>query len=85
MRKVFEQELISFLQQLVNRSGQDVLVTPTTELFKEKLISSFKILAVMGFVESKLGVQISDDMLTMEYFSTPGRIVENFCAAGEKA
>lgn len=50
-----------------NMRGQ---ITPEIDLLESKLIDSFGLIQLVGDVETRLGVEVRTEDLTLEYFST---------------
>jgi acyl carrier protein len=71
------QELITLIR---DKLCQDPAVTvqPQSQLFAERIIDSINILALMGFVEGKLGRRLRDDELVMPRFASVDAIVRTF-------
>ena len=77
-RKDFEGSLVVFVSGLTARKGGRA-VRATTPLFTVGLLDSLKILDVICFVESALGIRIPDRRVTIENFKSIKAISDAFC------
>lgn len=72
-RPAFERELRSFIEGLARRP-----VRVNSRLFERDYLDSLKILNLISFLESRLGVRISDDQITLDNFGTVRDIANAF-------
>ena len=62
-----EQQLADFIAELgIPRD----LVTPDYDLIANRLIDSLGLLQIVAFMESEFGIEVLDEELTPEHFST---------------
>lgn len=77
-REDFEESLVAFVTELTARKGGR-RVRVSTLLFTVGLLDSLKILDLICFVESTLGIRIPDRRVTLENFKSIKAISDAFC------
>jgi len=71
-----EQELIDFIRARArNRSAT---ITPTTPLFKDRVLDSINILGLIGYVEARIGRKLSAREIVMANFASVRDVVRAF-------
>ena len=71
----FEKQLSEFVQRL---AGPRMRVTKTSGLFEEGILDSMKILDLIAFIESTLGIKVPDDKVVLQNFKSIHAITETF-------
>lgn len=71
------EDLINFIRNELITDKQ-ITFTPSTKLFENRLIDSINILALIGFVEDKLGKRLTDDEVVMKNFTSVDSIEKAF-------
>ncbi len=62
----FSKKLLQFIKQNLTKDQQ--IINPTTRLFEDGVIDSLKILDLIAYIESELGIEIADQDVVMEHF-----------------
>jgi len=75
-RDRFTAETVAWLNRRFARPGFRFEVD--TELFRDRLIDSIRILDLLAWTEKQTGRRIGDDMLCMDHFRSVRRIAETF-------
>lgn len=70
-------QLLEFVRTRIVTDA-DVEIDASTPLFEEGLINSINILALIGYVEERLGRRLDDDEITMPHFRTVQTITDAF-------
>jgi acyl carrier protein len=76
-RTEFERSLLAFVAEVTGRNARRP-VRVTTPLFTSGLLDSLKILDVICFVESALGITIPDRRVTLDNFKSVRAISDAF-------
>ena len=84
-RNQFEERLLIFIRKLCVENNITADIGRDTALFENRLINSMRIIDLMGFIESELSIEVPEDKLTMNFFSSPRIIADTFCPAGGEA
>lgn len=74
-----ERELLEFIRtriEAVRTSG--IHIDSDTQLFEAGLIDSLHILALIGFVEHRLGQRLDDEEIVMPHFRSVRSIIDAF-------
>lgn len=80
-RQDTERELIAFIRtRLMPGSDEGVVLDADTPLFEDGLINSINILALIGFVEFRVGRRLGDSEILMPNFRSVRAIVSTFLA-----
>jgi acyl carrier protein len=77
----FQNALMQFVNTLITEPKAR-RVRGTTPLFASGLIDSLKVLDLISFVESTLGIRIPDHKITLDNFRTIKAISKAFCGDG---
>ena len=74
-----EQDLLEFIRRkLIGEDGDAVVLDAGTLLFEDGLINSINILALIGFVERRVGRRLDDSEILMQNFRSVRTIVGAF-------
>ena len=72
-----EQELIDFIKTDVAKNPR-ATITPTTALFKDRVLDSMNILGLIGYVEARIGRKLSAREIVMANFASVRDVVRAF-------
>ena len=72
-----EQELVDFIKSRIVKNGC-AAITPTTLLFKERLLDSMNILGLIGYVEARIGRKLRAREIVMTNFASVRDVVRAF-------
>jgi acyl carrier protein len=72
-----EQELIDFIRTRVAKN-HSVAITPTTPLFRDRLLDSMNILGLIGYVEAHIGRKLAAREIVMANFASVRDVVRGF-------
>ena len=67
--------VIGCIRKVSQQSAAPIEITPDVRLFDGGIIDSFGVLNLVGELESRFGVAIATEDLTIQNFETPARIV----------
>jgi acyl carrier protein len=76
-RERFAEETVAWLNRRFAAPG--FAFDADTELFRDRLIDSIRILDLLAWTETRTGRRIPDEMLRMDHFRSVRTIAETFC------
>lgn len=77
--------LREFIRHDLHWDGDPALLTPDFPLIENHVVDSLGLFMLVGFVENRLGVSISDEELVPENFGTIGAIARIVAAKRQAA